>query len=89
MVSGGKWIGEKHASQGIISEPFTDGFTSFAGAVDATGVISYESGNPITLKFSGLDSSQKYEAVLFGNRGRESLCGETESNYHHRFRWVH
>ncbi|MBN1669385.1 MAG: lamin tail domain-containing protein [Kiritimatiellae bacterium] len=55
-----------YATQGAPPESGTDAYAVFDGNVDCTGLVSY--GADLTLTFSGLDTSLRYEFVLFGNR---------------------
>ncbi|MBN1674321.1 MAG: chitobiase/beta-hexosaminidase C-terminal domain-containing protein, partial [Kiritimatiellae bacterium] len=58
--------GGPYVEQGAPAAAGTDAHGVFAGIVDAHGLISY--GSNLTLRVAGLDSSLRYELVLFGNR---------------------
>ncbi|KAA3601454.1 MAG: metallophosphoesterase family protein [Candidatus Scalindua sp. AMX11] len=66
-ISGGEWI-NRNSNQGELSDPGTDAYRAFNEKLDATGVISY--GEDIELAFSGMNSTRRYEVVVFGNRGK-------------------
>ena len=53
-------------TQGANAQGSTDGYLTFNGIVDCTGLVSY--GDPLTLTFSGLSAGHRYTAVVFGNR---------------------
>ena len=68
-VSGGDWMGDRHASQGAPAARGTDAAEIFRGIVDATGVVSY-SGPDLVLAFDGLETNLVYNVAVYGNRDR-------------------
>ncbi|MBN1673998.1 MAG: lamin tail domain-containing protein [Kiritimatiellae bacterium] len=64
-----------YETQGVPPDSGTDAYAVFDGKVDCAGLISY--GEDLTLTFSGLDASLRYEFVLFGNRGNSSYTDRT------------
>ncbi|MBN1674323.1 MAG: lamin tail domain-containing protein [Kiritimatiellae bacterium] len=54
-------------TQGADPQSGTDAHAVFDGIVDGVGLISYGPTN-LTLRFTGLDPTLRYEFVLFGNR---------------------
>lgn len=50
----------------------SDAYSNFNGKVDCSSYCNWGSGD-VTLTFSGLDSAQRYEFVLFASRCAESL----------------
>jgi len=75
-VAGGNWNGAAHTSLPGNPDAGTDASQVFSNKVDCTGHISYNAAN-LTLTFSGLDSGQRYELVVFGNRDNLGYTGRT------------
>ena len=72
-VEGGNWNSAAHTEIGALSSVGTDGYGTFHGKVDTTGVINYST-TDLVLTFSGLSTGSLYELVVFGNRDRVSYA---------------
>ena len=65
-----------YTSQGVPADAGTDAHAVFDGKVGLNGLISYAPAN-LELAFSGLNSTLRYELVLFGNRGNAAYTART------------